>query len=142
MSCCGKKTGVVVDSKAKPQAVKLDRRQRTKCPDCVLKHAAYAYVAMTEVAMGYPEHIELAVEAIKQSPAGTPLDTEELSKRLEPRWKAIGHLVHAEEEAPQNLAMLCRNKRLRIMEHENPDMLPLLEEIEKVRLANKDVENG
>ena len=146
MGCggCGSKKGKVVTTKpAQPVIAKHNILARKKCPACTFKHTAYAYVALTEAQHGYPEHVALARKELIKAKMPVSTSQQELKAQLDAKAKAVGHLVHAVEECPDMaLSSKIRNAYIDIIDDKQPDLLPLLEEIEKVRLANKDTEDG
>lgn len=103
--------------------------ERLTCSKCTFKHLAYAYVALTEVEHGYPEHIELAHSVFAAEQLPKDITRESLRDNLDQKARAVGHLVHAMEECPDlRLADDIRKAYTAILdEEETPDILALLE---------------
>jgi len=133
MGCRGcNKTTVRYDSGAESSHQQGARAiVRTKCDKCSFKHLAYAYVALTEVEQGYPEHIELAKWAFDSVMVPEYTSKEVLREHLDAKARAVGHLVHAMEECPDlGLAEQIRKAYTAILDGaERPDILNLLEKL-------------
>ena len=109
---------------------------RQKCSKCTFKHLAYAYVALTEVNHGYPEHIALAETHLIK--VGLPLGTsaEALKECLDHKARAVGHLAHALEECPKrSVTKAIRKAYTAILDGDDKvDILDILEKLHDATL--------
>jgi len=104
---------------------------RQKCSKCTFKHMAYAYVALTEVEHGYPEHIVLAHTALIRAGLPTMVPVEALRQNLDHKARAVGHLAHALEECPsRSVARDIRTAYTAILDgNDDVDILGILEKL-------------